>query len=340
MIFIILAPILFSVFRFYQYEPQGREAEVLVVQPNYNPHIDQDIPSGEYLKGYIDLIETHMNDEIQFILLPESAIKRLRKSSAESNQMINSLRGILREYPKASIISGASLNEVWGANPPTDIEEYRVHERNNGEKIYWQHYNSAIFLDSANLEYYYKSKFVPGAEVVPYPEIFWIIKPLADALGGSLDGMGTQAKRSAFEHDQLRLAPVICYESVYGEYTAKYVTEGGAQALGIVTIDGWWDKTAGHLQHLYLGALRAIELRKDIARSAVSGISGYIDQRGVVQERLEYEAYDAISFPVKFNDKITFYAKWGDLIGRLSIFMALIAIFNAIRVYYERAKNI
>lgn len=337
---ILIIPIIVSVIRFQQYQPKGQQANVLVIQPNYNPHIDQYIPENEYLQGYLDLIEANISNDTRFILLPESAIKRLRQSRTSSNKMIRSLQNVLNQYPQASIISGASMNQVWGSSPPEETDNYRIQERDGRAPIYWQHYNAALHIDTANIDFYYKSKFVPGAEVVPYPNIFWIIRPLADALGGSLEGMGTQESRHSFQKDALSLAPVICYESVYGEYASRYVTQGNAQALGIITIDGWWDRTAGHLQHLYIGALRAVELRKDIARSAVSGISGFIDQRGVVVKQSEYELSAALEHPIRFNNTVTFYAQWGDLIGRLSVFMALIVLFNAIRVYYEKLKNI
>ncbi|HKK88248.1 MAG TPA: hypothetical protein VJ917_05320, partial [Saprospiraceae bacterium] len=86
-----------------------------------------------------------------------------------------------------------------------------------------------------------------------------------------------------------------------------------------------------HLQHLYLGALRAIELRRDIARSAVTGISGFIDQRGVIWKRSEYEETAALKADIHFNDSRTFYSIWGDMIGRLSAFFMVLSLVYAFR---------
>ena len=142
-------------------------------------------------------------------------------------------------------------------------------------------------------------------------------------------GLGAQAERSAFKGRDHSIGPVVCYESVYGEYCNGYV-HNGAQALFIVTNDGWWDNTAGHKQHLKFASLRAIETRRAIARSANTGISAFINQRGDISSKTKYGEDAVIKESILFNDQITFYVKWGDLIGRISLFISAILIFNTI----------
>ena len=38
------------------------------------------------------------------------------------------------------------------------------------------------------------------------------------------------------------MAPIICYESIYGEYVLEYIRRG-ADMLTIITNDGWWKDT-------------------------------------------------------------------------------------------------
>src|SRR5574343_444659 len=73
----------------------------------------------------------------------------------------------------------------------------------------------------------------------------------------------------------LKLAPAVCYESVYGDFMAKYI-RSGAEVICIITNDGWWGNTPGHRQHLAYAKLRAIETRKQIIRSANTGISCFV----------------------------------------------------------------
>ncbi len=78
-----------------------------------------------------------------------------------------------------------------------------------------------------------------------------------------------------------KIAPSICYESIYGEFMSKYV-RNGANLICIITNDGWWKKTPGHKQHMNYARLRAIETGTWVARSANTGISCFIDPYGTV----------------------------------------------------------
>src|SRR5690606_6573065 len=139
----------------------------------------------------------------------------------------------------------------------------------------------------------------------------WIIKPLLGDimldLGGTVAMKTTQENREVFfTHDKkYAAAPIICYESVYGEFVTGYV-RNGANFLAIITNDAWWDETQGHKQHLSLARLRAIETRRSIARSANTGISTFINHKGEMQETLAYNTEGALKATINTNDQITF----------------------------------
>jgi apolipoprotein N-acyltransferase len=79
---------------------------------------------------------------------------------------------------------------------------------------------------------------------MPYPEIFKFVEALALQMGGTSGSLGTQDHRAVFHSaDSVNAAPMICYESIYGEYATEYVREGG-NLLFVITNDGWWGNTA------------------------------------------------------------------------------------------------
>ena len=81
--------------------------------------------------------------------------------------------------------------------------------------------------------------------------------------------------------------------------------------------------------------LRAIEFRKSIARSANTGISGFINQRGDILQKTEWWKPDAKIDVLKANEKITFYAKMGDLIGKISMFVSLMIVLKVITEFMK-----
>ena len=117
--------------------------------------------------------------------------------------------------------------------------------------------------------------------------------------------------------DGLKVAPVICWESVFGEYVTEYVKEKGANLIFIITNDGWWGETPGHRQHNSFARLRAIETRRSIARSANTGISSLINQRGDELQRIGWWERSAIRGSLNASDHLTFYVKHGDYLARL-----------------------
>jgi apolipoprotein N-acyltransferase len=100
--------------------------------------------------------------------------------------------------------------------------------------------------------------------------------------------------------------------------------------LFVITNDGWWGDTPGYHQHNAFSCVRAIETRRSIARSANTGISCFINQRGEILQKLGWWKRDAIKGTINANDKITFYVKHGDYIARIARFFALIVILSAI----------
>ena len=117
----------------------------------------------------------------------------------------------------------------------------------------------------------------------------------------------------------------VCYESVYGEYCTGYVRKG-AQFLAVITNDAWWGDTPGYKQHLSYSRLRAIELRRDIARCGNTGISAIIDQRGEVLSSTPWWERTTLTGTVNLNTRQTFFVRYGDVIGRACTLLFLLLL--------------
>ncbi len=99
-----------------------------------------------------------------------------------------------------------------------------------------------------------------------------------------------------------------------------------------MTNDGWWDNTPGHIQHLKIGALRAIEHRRPIARSANTGISCFIDIKGRVHQPTDYGVTGAVRGEIIPESRFTFYTLYGDIIAIICVIMAIIFLLGSIAI--------
>ncbi len=329
-ILLIVVPMLVSIAMYYTYEEEGREIEVVVTQPNFEPHYERaKINKGDRYKIPTRLAYDAATKETDYIIFPESSFNSLDEKNLPKERLIEDLRGYIKNFPKGKLIVGVGSYRFFeeGETLTTAAREYKDR---SGNMLYYEAYNAAFQLsnESEEIQVYHKSRLVPGAEFFPLKNIFPFLKPLVDKLGGSLAGLGKQKERSVFTaQDGTKLAPIICYESVYGAYTTGYV-RNGANALVIMTNDGWWDNTAGHIQHLKFASLRAIETRRSVARSANTGISGFINQKGEILQASKYGEYIALNARIKLNDHFTFYTRYGDLIARISLFLSGLLLLN------------
>ena len=112
--------------------------------------------------------------------------------------------------------------------------------------------------------------------------------------------------------------------------------KGGAQIFGVVSNDGWWGDTPGYKYLFAYCRLRAIEHRRDIIRSANTGISGFINSRGDELQRLEWDNKGVISSELRLNDRLTFYTRYGDFLGRISLYVALLCLLYTVAIVSKK----
>jgi apolipoprotein N-acyltransferase len=186
------------------------------------------------------------------------------------------------------------------------------------------------------LQYYHKTKLVSGVEKMPFEKQLRFLEKWIINLGGISGTLGTQQDTLVFSKNGTNFAVPICYESGYGEYMSGFIRKG-AVAIFIITNDGWWKNTPGYKQHLSYSRLRAIEFRRGIARSGNTGISCFINQRGDIVKQTKWWTQTSISGTVNRNDKITFYAKHGNYMARISVILfALMLVIFLVEVLKSR----
>jgi apolipoprotein N-acyltransferase len=143
-----------------------------------------------------------------------------------------------------------------------------------------------------------------------------------------------------FNREGMGVAPMICYESVYGDYLAEFVRMG-ASLIFSITIDGWWENTPGYQQHFHYTRLRAIESRRSVARSALKGISAFINQRGDILQAARYEDQAVIRHTLQANTTLTFYIQHSNYIANVALWTSLFLIIGAmlIRIFTKNKQG-
>jgi apolipoprotein N-acyltransferase len=329
----LVLPILCSYDMYVTYKEHGEAAEVVVMQPNINPNTGEFVDTGEVLsmqervEYFIELSEKQLTSKTKFLVWPEIAIDGLfDEQMLDEYPLIDRLVSFRQLYPALSVLTG--LNSLVGYETEQATKTARFSHRHG----YYDIFNTALLVGNQNtLATYHKSKLVPGVELVPYIYSLKIPEILTPDLRGRLSSLGMQDHPSVFFNKEgVGVAPVICYESVYGDYVADFVRMG-ASLIFSMTIDGWWKNTPGYQQHFHYTRLRAIESRRSIARSALKGISAFINQRGDILQAAQYEDQAVMRHTLQANPILTFYVQHSNYIANIALGASLLLLIGAVR---------
>ncbi|MBO5830258.1 MAG: apolipoprotein N-acyltransferase [Alistipes sp.] len=334
---ITLLPMLASIAIYFAYTPSERTAKVSVIQPNI-PCYEEERKAVNKQDATADIqrLMAQVPDEASFVVMPESALSYLpRYGSVNEEQVINyqpQLKSLRSEAPQhTKLVTGASTARFYGDSPATETA------RKSDYYGYYDLFNSALLVDGeGNIEkIYHKGKLVVGVEAVPLRKLFKLFEV---DLGGISGQLGRGREYTLFDNDGIKVGPSICYEGIYGQYFSGFA-RNGAELMTLISNDGWWGNTPGHKRLFDFSRLRAIESRRSIARSANTGISGFISPRGTtIGKRLEWDEEGIITQSVELRNDMTIYTRYGDWIARIAGYVAILALMYYV-AYRVRRRN-
>ena len=336
---IILLPVCLSLFQYSTYEQKGEIREVVVLQPNIDPFSEKfsGMSDEEQTHRLISLAETIISDSTDYVLAPETALAQMWEDQEISqNLVLQPVNSLIDKYPNVRFIVGAMTKKEIVAGQPVSSS---VRQTDDG-RLY-NVFNSALMVDhSRKVQVGHKSLLVSGVEKMPFEKYFSFLRKYTVDLGGVSGSLSSADQITVFDGSgQDKIGSVICFESAFGAHVGNAVANG-ANLIFVITNDGWWKDSPGVRQHFSYSRLRAIETRRSIARSANTGISCFINQKGDVVKKSEVNTSTAIISEIRTNSTVTFYAMHGDYLGRLSLFLSgLILIYLLVRSFDRTGVN-
>ena len=298
---LILFPIVFSYIIYFTVDFEGKEAIVLVAQSNINPHTEKfNKQAYKKEKSTFYNLTNNVNDSIDYIVFPETYLS-MKFTSINYGELdynrnqISHITRMVETYPELNIILGASIYDFVDRDLKKSYKKrpYELH-------------NSAIQINSENIQYYYKSKLVPGAEQLPFEKF---LKPFFGSnflkLAGYAGNFSGQDTVSLLLSKNNKIAALVCYESVFPNHVRRFIQKG-AEAIFVITNDGWWGNTEGRKQHNAYACIRALETRRYVVRSANTGISSVINPFGKIEYSLKNDIEGSFIKSIQLLSQKTF----------------------------------
>lgn len=235
------------------------------------------------------------------------------------------------------LVQGALRIPMVVGNPAYDGLRFRV----DGDRGVWYDfdhlYNAAFLIEDGRVQepYYRKQHLTPFGEVMPLISRWPWLETQLLAIGGN--GMQfayepgpepTVLEATTPSGEPLRLAVPICFEATMPDVCRPMVAspegERRADLLVNITDDSWFAHwVPGRLGHMLASRWRCVELATPMVRSANTGVSCAIDDRGrVISDTLD----DGISAAARTEGVLTadvelpgpgltIYARTGEIVA-------------------------
>jgi apolipoprotein N-acyltransferase len=182
--------------------------------------------------------------------------------------------------------------------------------------------------DGGLLGVYRKRELVPYGEYVPLRGMIprWAVDRWFNILDRFEDMAPGAREQRLLETAWGKASVTICYEALFPRW-ARLDAARGARVIVNVTNDGWYRGTRQPAQHFHVNALRAVETRSWLLRSANGGVSGVISPWGEVKAFLPEGVRGRLDADVPTTDhwpKGSWYVRHGDLLGAACLLLTVL----------------
>jgi apolipoprotein N-acyltransferase len=243
-----------------------------------------------------ELSDAALSLKPDLLLWPETAVPEELKHSKTAIELVRSL-----------VKSGTPL--LVGSLDYEDLSD-----DDELERVY---YNSSFMIrpDGMLDSEYRKKHLVMFGEYMPFGKFLPFLRSLTpmpeDITPGNKDGV------LPLPGSEYNLGMLICFEDLMPNLSRELV-EGEADLFVNQTNDAWFDPLWGSKGHLANAVFRSVEQRRPMVRGTNSGISAWIDPRGVVMDVIEdpltrkrqIRGFKVFDVQIPEQQEFTFYYKY------------------------------
>jgi apolipoprotein N-acyltransferase len=291
-----------------------------VVQPNIDQAVKWDAQYRDDTMQRFDRLTARLGTGTDLVIWPEAATPFILEREREYRLQVIAWAA----RAKAPILLGSPALRFY-----PDRRPYLL--------------NSAYLLgpDGALLGRYDKHHLVPFGEYIPLKSsLLFFLDKLVEGIGDFEAGPG--ATILSFTPKSLgggnpsgarpvKFGVVICYEVIFPDLVRRFAVNG-AEFLVTITNDGWFGPSSAPAQHFSMVVFRSVENHLAFARSANTGISGFIDPFGRILDATPLFTEHALQTSIPIGHSRTFYSYYGDVFAYgCAIISALLCLYGYFR---------
>ena len=324
-ILMLSIPLIYGAFSYTRYRnTKGKTINITVIPTKYSPRYLLN-PNTQYT-----IVEQtlHRTDEFAYNLKTKNTFSDLYvwpetglPFKMEQTNLSNLLSESVKDW-KGALITGAR-----GVSDTTNTNDQRV-------------YVSGVLISHKKIvpSFHHKTVLTPGQEVIPYHSL------LAKLPKFPIEETDTRYFKKGEDSKPLVLTTKnnkhfsvgvsLCYEQWFPKHWAA-LSRNGADFYVHIAAEGWYGNAGFSRFMANVTRMRCIENRKQAARSANIGVSGFIDQMGNYIKKSNITSIQPIQASLTSLHTITFYTKHPNWFPKLGLSVFLISLL----FQYFKIKN-
>lgn len=182
---------------------------------------------------------------------------------------------------------------------------------------------------------YDKAHLVPFGEYLPFRGLLSVIG-MQKLTAGSIDFSTGPGPQTIITDLLPAFSPLVCYEVIFPHAVVNDQISVRPKWLVNLTNDAWFGSSIGPWQHMAMARFRSIEQRLPMVRVAGTGISGYINRRGELQQWLDIGVRGTLDIKLPIMDEkdqqISAYGKHQTNIVIFFLVISLISLLIIVQV--------
>ncbi|MBX7193538.1 MAG: apolipoprotein N-acyltransferase [Sandaracinaceae bacterium] len=148
--------------------------------------------------------------------------------------------------------------------------------------------HNTAFVTNADREivdHYDKTYLLAFGEYIPFGDQFPVVYEISPMSGQFSPGDDVEPLPLELRDGRTyRASALICYEDIVSSFVRRAVNEGDPHVLLNISVDSWFGDTHEPWVHLALAQFRAIEHRRWLVRTTITGVSAFVDSTGRVRQ--------------------------------------------------------
>ncbi len=291
-----------------------------VVQPNIDQAVKWDASFRDETMERLGRLTAHLGTHTDLVVWPEAATPFILEREKEYQlQLID-----WAQRAQAPILLGSPALRFY-----PDRRPYLL--------------NSAYLLgpDGTLLGRYDKQHLVPFGEYIPLKSsLLFFLDKLVEGIGDFEAGPGSTtlsftpkswSKDGSLGARSVKFGVAICYEVIFPDLVRQFAANG-AKFLVTITNDGWFGPSSAPAQHFAMVVFRSVENHLAFARSANTGISGFVDPFGQIIQATPLFTEQSSYAAIPTRQARTFYSYYGDVFAHACVIIcALLCLFGYFR---------